>query len=323
MVHAHFLQLILKRVFVFHQQTLFLAQNAIGLLVLLVLNWRAVFALWFRPLKQRVVLLQGLSVLDFDENPREASQENHTQQKHDHISQCNVASIWKFADFRKDVTNRHERYKSPIVSFQKMIVNVDWRVVRTPYSYDNKIAHTEPQGELQTISERGDEHLQDHEKLYQEVIQQINQHIQRVVVCPINVMVVVLKLFNHWHRHPRPFILTHLVSTVFSVRGKHFIAVNGESRKQNALEDEWRLSLYFLDGRVVDGFLRGDFEDGVEETSQVEHHQIGEHEMIVHPLGRTTQLYVSISATLLSGHQEGVQCPVFAKDADCVSDKND
>lgn len=125
MEHAHFLQLILKRVFVFHQQTLFLAQNAIGFLVLLVLNRSVVFALWFRPLKQRVVLFQGLSVLDFDENPHKASQENHTQQKHDYISQCNVASVLKFADFGKYVTNRHERHKSPIVSFQKMIVNVD------------------------------------------------------------------------------------------------------------------------------------------------------------------------------------------------------
>ena len=95
------------------------------------------------PLHQGTILFKIFSKGPFDAYSDESTYHDSWNKYHDEIHQRNVCIGRKLRHFRKYIAYNQKHNKSAIIKFKEMVVHIDYRMIRFPYSYDWKIEHTQ------------------------------------------------------------------------------------------------------------------------------------------------------------------------------------
>lgn len=172
-------------------------------------------------------------------------------------------------------------------------------MIRLPYPNKDKIDNSDSHRELQRISEIRYKNWYHHRYRKQKIINQMAQHIRRMKIRPITIILIMLKLliFRFWNSFSLSF--SHPILRVILKRIAHFITVNHCGAKNYQDVENERLGFYLF--QLLHLGLKGLWNKwyALEKTQQVEHHDIRKYEMVVNPLRFSLKLCIPILFLLL------------------------
>ncbi len=123
--------------------------------------WKSILIIFYHieilivylPLKDWIFFLQSLSIPNLKEDSRKSSQQNAHQNCHNDVNQSYISIFRKSVKFSNQVANEGKNSISPIIKFEKVVMDVDRRVIRFPKTNQDKVGSTKSHDHLETVIE--------------------------------------------------------------------------------------------------------------------------------------------------------------------------